>query len=329
MSGPARVLVIKLGALGDFVQALGPFAAIRAAHPAAHVTLLTTAPFAALAAASPYFDQVWVDRRPKLWQVWRVAALARQLRGGRFDRVYDLQTSDRSAWYFRLLGGRVEWSGIAPGCALPHANPDRDHMHTVDRQTEQLAMAGIASVPAPDLAWAATDPARFGLPQPYALLCPGGAAHRPGKRWPATAFATVAQWLAEHGVVPVLLGTRAEAGEIAIIAAACPSAVDLSGRTSLLDILGLGRQAQLALGNDTGPMHLIAASGAPAVVLFGSDSNPALCAPRGTVTVLRAEHLGQLPPQAVLQALAPHLPGQAPITAGQGISSGSSAPYRT
>ena len=46
-----RVLVIKLGALGDFVQGFGPFAAIRAHHPTAHITLLTTRPFAALAEA--------------------------------------------------------------------------------------------------------------------------------------------------------------------------------------------------------------------------------------------------------------------------------------
>src|SRR6266568_4059670 len=48
-----RILVIKLGALGDFVQALGPAAAIRAHHPEAAITLLTTAPFAELARAAP------------------------------------------------------------------------------------------------------------------------------------------------------------------------------------------------------------------------------------------------------------------------------------
>ena len=49
---PLRILIIKLGALGDFIQALGPFAAIRRHHADAHITLLTTDPFAAFAAAS-------------------------------------------------------------------------------------------------------------------------------------------------------------------------------------------------------------------------------------------------------------------------------------
>ena len=61
---PARLLVIKLGALGDFVLATGAFAAIRNAHPDDQITLLTTAPYAEIAEASRYFDEVWIDERP-------------------------------------------------------------------------------------------------------------------------------------------------------------------------------------------------------------------------------------------------------------------------
>ncbi|MBC7907316.1 MAG: glycosyltransferase family 9 protein [Rhodospirillaceae bacterium] len=299
-----RILVIKLGALGDFVQAFGPFAAIRQHHPDAEITLLTTRPYAALAAASPWFDHVWVDDKPKMWQVTSVLRLRRRLSGGRFDRVYDLQTSDRSSWYFRLMGQSVEWSGIAAGCALPHTNPDRDAMHTVERQAEQLSMAGIESVPPADLSWADGDVGRFGLPHPFALLCPGGAAHRPAKRWPAENFAALAQWLAARGTTPVLLGTQAERAEIDLVRAACPQAVSLTGKTQFLDILGLGRQAVLALGNDTGPMHLIAATLCPSVVLFSHESDPTLCAPRGRVLVLRRPVLAELPVAEVEAAIA-------------------------
>jgi len=300
----AGILVIKLGALGDFVQATGPFAAIRAHHPGARVTLLTTPPFAAFAAAAPWFDAVWIDRRPRLWQVGRLLDLRAQLRGGGFGRVYDLQTSDRSGWYFRLIGGGVEWSGIAPGCSHPHANPRRDSMHTIERQAEQLAMAGITAVPAPDLSWVSADVARFGLAPPFAVLCPGGAAHRPAKRWPAAAFARLAGRLAARGVVPVLVGTASEAALLAEIAAACPAARNLAGDTDLLDLVALGRVAAAAVGNDTGPMHLMAAAGCPCVVLFSSASDPNLCAPRGRVRVLAEEDLARLDPGAVEAALA-------------------------
>lgn len=300
----SRILVIKLGALGDFVQAFGPFAAIRQRHPDAEITLLTTRPYAALAVASPYFDHVWVDDKPKMWQVASVLRLRRRLSSGRFTRVYDLQTSDRSSWYFRLMGQSVEWSGIAAGCALPHTNLDRDSMHTIERQAEQLAMAGIDSVPPPDLAWANGDIGRFGLPHPFALLCPGGAAHRPAKRWPADGFAAIAQWLAARGIAPVLLGTAAERSEIEAIQATCPHAISLIGKTQFLDLLGLGRQAVVALGNDTGPMHLIATAGCPSVVLFSHDSDPTLCAPRGRVAVLRHPTLAELPVTEVEAAIA-------------------------
>jgi len=305
-AAPRRILVIKLSALGDFVQAFAPFAAIRRAHPGAHITLLTTKPYADLAGRSPWFDQVWIDDRPKAWQLRKVARLRKRLRSGRFDRVYDLQTSDRSSGYLRLMGGpgAVEWSGIARGCSHPHANPARDSMHTLDRQAEQLRMAGIAEVPPPDLAWMDADISGFGLPARFVLLAPGGAPHRPDKRWPGARYAELAAMLAAKGLTPVVLGTAAERAEAEAIAAACPEARSLVGRTSLVEIAALARRATAAVGNDTGPMHLIATAGCPAVVLFSRASDPALCAPRGrAVTVLRRDDLAELAPDVVLGAV--------------------------
>ena len=91
------------------------FAAIRAHHDQARITLLTTKPFAELARACPWFDEVWIDEKPSLWQPGKLIELRRTLRSGRFERVYDLQTSDRSSSYFRLMGKAPQWSGIAPG----------------------------------------------------------------------------------------------------------------------------------------------------------------------------------------------------------------------
>ncbi|MGH7090888.1 MAG: glycosyltransferase family 9 protein, partial [Stellaceae bacterium] len=267
---PRRVLVIKLGALGDFVQAMGPAAAIRAHHPRAEIILLTTAPFAALGRAAPYFDHVWIDERTSLayWgALWR---FRRRLREARFDRVYDLQTSDRSSLYFGLMrpGPRPEWSGIARGASHPHANPRRDLMHTLDRQAEQLAACGIVRVPPPDLSWAMTDLARFALPELLLLLIPGSAAHRPEKRWPIERFAELARLAAARGVAPVVLGGPAEAPLGATITAVTPLGMDLTGRTSFGDLVALGARASHAVGNDTGPMHLVVAGGAPATVLY-------------------------------------------------------------
>lgn len=292
------ILVIRLGALGDFVQSFGPFAAIRAHHPAARITLLTTPPFAPLARRSPWFDEVWEDGRPRLSGL---PALARRLRAARFDRVYDLQTSSRSSRY-RWLVGRAEWSGIAAGASHPHANPGRDRMHTVERQREQLEMAGLTRFPPPALDWLDADLAGLGLPPRFALLVPGASPKRPGKRWPAEHFRALA---AGFDLPVVILGGGAEAELAATIARGLPGALDLAGRTDFAQIAALARRAVFAVGNDTGPTHLIAAAGCPTLALFGAESDPALCAPRGAqVVVLRHVPLATLGVEQVRAAMA-------------------------
>ncbi|OFX12287.1 MAG: glycosyl transferase [Alphaproteobacteria bacterium RIFOXYD12_FULL_60_8] len=302
MSEAERILVIKLSALGDFVQALGPFRAIREHHPQAHITLLTTRPYVGFAKYSPYFDAVWEDEKAPRWRLDRMVALARRLNQGRFDRVYDLQTSGRSSFYFRLFSSpKPAWSGIAKGCSHPHANPARDAMHTADRQAEQLAQAGIPSTPPPDLSWVEACAPCLKVERPFVLLVPGGAPSRPEKRWPVERYAALARAVAERGFTPAVLGSKAEREEARIITAACPRAVDFTERTSLYDIVGLAREAAFAVGNDTGPMHLIAATGCASLVLYAEASDPKLCGQRGPqVTILRKPRLDQLDLDEVL-----------------------------
>ena len=298
----SRVLVVKLGALGNVVLSLAAFGAIRAHHPGAEISVLTTAPYAAWLAESPWFDRVLVDERPDWWNLPGLLRLRRQLIGGAFDRVYDLQTSSRSSRYFQLFprGARPEWSGIARGCSHPDRDPARDRLHDMDRQHGQLRQAGIDAIPPADLTWCATDIGRFRLPEPFALLVPGSSPHRPGKRWPVAGYRALADALSARGIVPVILGSSGERP----LAAAIGAAFDLAGQTGLSDLATLARSARLAVGNDTGPMHLIAAAGCPSTVLFSGESDPALCAPRGPdVTVLRRYRLADLPLSDVLAAV--------------------------
>ena len=301
MNRVTNILVIRLGALGDFVQSFGPFAAIRAHHWDARITLLTTRPFADLARRSPWFDEVWADGRPSWKDPRGMLSLACRMRGARFDRVYDLQTSSRSSRYRWLVGRKAEWSGIAPGASHPQANPHRDAMHTVDRQRDQLEVAGVTDFPAPTLDWLGADTSRFGLPERFALLIPGASPLRPLKRWPAERFAE----LAAAADVPVaILGGPAEKEVAATIQAAVPGAIDLTGRTSFAEIAAIARRAAWAVGNDTGPTHIVAAAGCPTLALFGEDSDPALCAPRGPAAqVIRRIPLSDLSVAQVRAAL--------------------------
>lgn len=298
-----EVLIIRHGALGDLVQSLGPIQAVRAYHADARITLLTSPPFQEFMEACPWVDRVWLDARPKWHHLRQGWDLVKCLRGGGFERVYDLQTSGRSSFYRRIfaLGPQPEWSGIAGGASHPHANPERNSMHTLDRQRDQLGYAGIHNVPAPDLSWAVAEGRKFTLPESFALLVPGGSAHRPDKRWPAEHFAALADLLSARQVTPVLIGGKAErdlAREVA--ARAAGTAIDLTGHTDLFDLAALAAGARVVVGNDTGPTHVAAVAGAPTVALFSAASDPALCAPRGpAVAVLRQERLADLLPQDV------------------------------
>lgn len=307
MSDPGdRILVIKLGALGDVIQALGPMRAIREHHPDAFITCMTTKPYYELLAATGYFDAIWEHRRPTNIDLMGWITLRVKLRAPRYRRVYDLQTSSRSNRFYKLIwpGPYPEWSGNAPGCSHPHRNPDRDAMHTLDRQAEQLADAGIAKTPLPSLDGVGEDIADLNVPDDYCLIAPGGAIHRPDKRWPARQFNEALRKIAATGVTPVIVGTRAEGALAREIAHGVDGVLNLVGETSLLSLVTLAKGANFALGNDSGPMHIAAVAGVPSVVLYSHASDPALCAQRGPdVTILRKPDLDQLSVAEVLEAL--------------------------
>jgi len=297
--------VIRLSALGDFIMALPAMAAIRARHPAADITLLTSKPLAEIGKRSGWFNRVEVDTRPGWGDIGTWLRLRRWLRAGRFDRVYDLQAQDRTAIYFRLFwpGKRPEWSGIAPGASHPHTDPARKNMHAFDIHAGQLRVAGIEHIPKPDLSWLDDDTRAMGLPSRIALFVPGSAPHRPAKRWPTAAYGALGQLLVKRGITPVILGTAVEKPLAEAIRAVCPKARDLTGQTSLFAIAGLARRAAFAIGSDTGPMHLIAIVGCRTVSLFSAESNPDRSAPRGEVTVLRRPDLANLGVAEVVDAL--------------------------
>jgi ADP-heptose:LPS heptosyltransferase len=295
---PRNILVIRLGALGDFVLSFPAFAALRAHHERDRIVLLTTAPFAELAAASPWFDEIRIDTRPAWLNLPGLLRLRRQIRD--FDFVYDLQTSQRSSRYF-WIAGRPPWSGIARFCSHPDRDPDRDRVHSIDRQKSQLAIAGVRPA-AMDLSWlAARGPLVDGR---YALLVPAtSGSHGGAKTWPIARFAALAGLLASRGLRPVVVGTQAERNLAAIIRKDCMSALDLTGKTSILDLAGLAHRAALTVGGDTGPVHLAAMMGSPTIALFSKYSDPVHATPVGNVRLLRADKLEDLPLERVAAVL--------------------------
>ena len=299
---PSDILVIKHGALGDIILATAGFKAVREAHPDARIVLLTTKAYAGLLAQSPYFNEIWVDSKPKFFQREAWKNLKVMLNSRPWAWVYDMQTSQRTGIYQWLF--KRPWPKMSnAGRFSSHPRPrDKKRQHALERLRDQLYVADL-HIGAPDIGWLTGDISAFTLPQHYALLVPGGAPHRPGKRWPAEQYAALAQELVARGITPVLIGTHAEETVLQSIATRVPHTINLCGKTTIGQLAELARGATIAIGNDTGPMHVIAPTGCPCTVIFSHESDPVRSAPVGNVTVLREQDLSALSVDRVLVSL--------------------------
>jgi ADP-heptose:LPS heptosyltransferase len=299
-----KILVIKLGALGDFIQALGPMKAIRQHHKDAHITLLTTRPFQEFAEKSGYFDNILIDERPKFHQPLKWFSLRDTLNNGKFNRVYDLQNNDRTGFYFKLFSPKPDWVGVARGASHRNTSPERTQGLAFYGHRQTVGLAGVTDVSIDTLDWIEADLSAFNLPENYALIVPGCAPTRPEKRWPMESFIALCEKILQENITPVLIGTDSEKDITEKIKQTCPDVLDLTGRTSLFDIAPLARGARYAVGNDTGPMHMVAPTGCPCIVLFSGSSNPRRHAPLGDcVQTLQEDNIKDIDVESVCTAI--------------------------
>ncbi len=301
-----RILVIRLGALGDLVLCFAAFQAIRNAHTKAEIALLTMPAFEGFAKKMPWFDRVIVDPRAPKWRAdawWR---LARSTRRFKPTRVYDLQGKTRQTILYFLLGGPFgrEWSGAAPYCSHPRLWPPVSGSHFTGFIKAQLERAGITLPETIDVSWLDGPLDAFQLPEKFALLIPGCAPNRLYKRWPAEKYAELANKLQEKGIGSAAIGTNADGYAIREIVSFAPHVIDLCGQTSLGQVAALARKAACVIGNDTGPTHLAAAVGGRTVALMSDKVDPLWSSPKGPrVTWLQGKPLSELSVDTVLNAL--------------------------
>ncbi len=299
-----KILVIKLGALGDFIQATGPMKAIREHHPNDHLTLLTTKPYFSLGQSCGYFNEVLIDVKPRFYEPLKWLKLASFFNKAQYDRVYDLQNNDRTSFYFKLFRPAPEWVGTAKSASHRNTSPLRTAGHAFDGHVQTLALAGITDIQIDDLQWMDGDFDISDIQAPYIVIAAGCAPDRPEKRWSPDNYGQLAKNLSDMGYTPVLIGTDAEKKENQRIKQICAEAIDLTGKTKLGDIVKLGRHAAMAIGNDTGPMHMMAPTGCPALVLFSGSSDPVRHAPKGNyVTTLQKDNINDIRVNSVTENL--------------------------
>ncbi len=308
MNSAQRILVIKLSALGDFIQAFGAMRAIREHHPHAHITLMTTKLFAEMAEKSGYFDSVWVALKPKWKDLSGWLSLRKELNKAQYTRIYDLQNNDRTNLYFKLLKNpKPEWIGIAKGASHRNDTASRKAGIAFQGHVETLQKAGLKNIAIDKLEWMEQDLDKFNLPPKFALIIAGCAPNRPEKRWPTKYYAAITQYLIKAGITPILIGTNAEGDINDEIEQIAPEIIiNLTDKTSFYDIATLARCARLTIGNDTGPTHLASATGGHTIVIFNESkvSNPVKHAPLGeNVHVISSGNIESILPKLVIEKI--------------------------
>lgn len=283
-----KILILKPSSLGDVVQALPVLRLIRRHHPTAIVHWWITDSIKSLLQGDPDIQAVIPFIRksgfaPSSWL--HLIAQVRRMRAEAYDLILDLQGLARSGavgWLAKgqhLLGldDHREGARAFQDTYVPRRSPDT---HAVDWYLQVLAPLGIPIHPITANEWFPVredDRARM---QARLQACPGQGPWiglMPGarwlnKRWPASHFKeTVRIVLQSHPGARFLILGGGEDSALArtIVQTAPASIIDLTGATTLPELVETIRLLDLVITNDTGPMHMAAALERPCLSLFG------------------------------------------------------------
>jgi len=279
-----KILILKPSSLGDVVQALPVLRLLKLHRPDSEIFWWISADLAPLLENDPDLSGVIVFQRHRWATPWHWGELlrsVRDIRAQKFDWVLDLQALARSALISWLAGGRLtvgleDWREGAPGfydLVIPRPTP---LTHAVDWYLDVLKALKVPVhsnfVWMPPRREAAASVQRRWNPEPGPWIGINPGARWPNKRWPASYYAELVRDLAADNPQCrfAIFGGRSDAPLGELIASAAPQCcLDLTGRTSLPELVEWLRLTDVVVTNDTGPMHIAAALGKRVVSIFG------------------------------------------------------------
>jgi heptosyltransferase III len=309
-----RVLVVKFWGIGSLQLLTPAIASLRARHAGAELVFLTLSRNRGTAEALGVFDRVLtVEVASSSWlrEFRSIARLLVQLRRERFDEVYDFEFFTRFSALISLATGAPRTHGFeAPnvwrGGFHTDVAPFNRYWHVARNFRVLAGGENGRNVTAQDLSphrYTAADAERVdallearGIAREdgVAVLNPNAGELSLERRWPRESFAVLASRLThEEGVAVAFIGSSAEREytEHARSAVGSERAINLAGELTTGELVALLARASVVVTNDSGPMHLAAAIGAPTLGLFGPET-PVMYGPIG----LRARALYRPPP---------------------------------
>jgi heptosyltransferase II len=293
-----RILIIKWGGMGDVVVSTAIMQDISLAFPQAKIHLNAMPPWQTLFAHDPRFAQVWsVDLRKKERGIKGMLRWLSIVKSHQYDLIVDLQCNDRS----RLLLSLLKLTGKSPKYMLgnrpvyPYSLrghlDDNKEIHAVVMMRRMLGAVGVATQTKHPVIYSdnkSISEAQMLLDahalqtKKYAVFLCGSHAAGLTKRWGRDHYAELAVLLTRNDVDKiVLVGGGDEVEECEAIANKHPETiVNLCGKTSLLQLPPIFKQAKWIVANDTGTAHLAAAAQTPMLVICG-PTNPLRVKPIG------------------------------------------------
>ena len=271
MQQQKKILIIKLGALGDVVMATSLMKQIQSFHSTDNLFLLTSAPFDTIYRAWSGLTVHTVKRKGLRNNLRTIA----WIRKNHFESVYDLQSNDRSGLYCALSGisRRIGNHPRYPYNVHPEKSY-RGQCHIYDRMLAVLEAAGIKSEHvAPSLPASDKEKQRIKtwlkenrlVKNNFIIIHAGGSKQHPEKRWPY--FEELAEALSARNKTIVWIGGN---DDIEINESLSSVAgVNASMQFTFSELAELGRHASFTITNDSGPMHVLSCSGIPVYAFFG------------------------------------------------------------
>jgi lipopolysaccharide heptosyltransferase I len=301
---PQRILVVRLGAVGDLVRTLPAVRQMRRAWPEARIGWLVEAHLASFLAGHPDVDEwLTLDRRTFLARARRfdpralgvVLNARRRMHEFGPELTLDFQGSLKSGLASWLSGARVrmsferrhvrEWSHLFATHRVPLDDAER---HRVRRALALARAAGAGDgEPVVDLALTEIERARARERAAHwkdsaalVALAPFTSRLQAWKRYPLERWSEIARALASRGMAVLVIAGPGEEREAHALAAASGEGVSVCEGIGLRDLAALLEQCTLLIGGDTGPMHMAWALGTRVVALFG-PTDPGLNSPVG------------------------------------------------
>jgi heptosyltransferase-2 len=279
----SRILVIKLGAVGDAILTIPSFKALKKKFPLSQIVCLTSPDTQDVYWRCPYIDELIVsdikgrDKGPRA-----LMKLARKLMGRRFDIVVDLQNNKKSHLlaYATFAARRYGYDNGKWSFFLNRAIKDTGEvLGPVAHQFRVLKQLGIEeegepmdlwpSVPDKAFADAICGPV-FSAGQKIIGVNIGASPRWQSKRWPEKSFAQLCDALARQGFAVLLTGASADAGIAQkILNKTKTKPMCLVAKTDLMQLAALIEKCAVYITADSAPLHIAAAMKTPFVALFG------------------------------------------------------------